>query len=186
MEGLGFGVSVAIIEAGRVLLIQRADFEVWALPGGIVDPGESAAQAAIREAKEETGIDIRLERLVGIYYVPMLAQFGLNAHNVVFAGAPVGGALTLSNETLDVSYFRADDLPEAMIAWHKRRIQDALEGATGLCCTQEYFLPQNLTLPKTRAELYKMRDRSGLSPSTFLKQYFDSPTGDSVELGETR
>ena len=44
------GAQVAILEAGRVVLIQRDDFHVWALPGGSIDPGEDAASAAVREA----------------------------------------------------------------------------------------------------------------------------------------
>ncbi len=61
------GVTVAVIDEDRILLTKREDFEVWCLPGGGVDPGESVAQAAIREAREETGLEVQLTRLVGIY-----------------------------------------------------------------------------------------------------------------------
>ena len=47
------------------MLTQREDFEVWRLSGGVAEPGEILAQAAVREAKEETGLDVRLTRLVG-------------------------------------------------------------------------------------------------------------------------
>ena len=55
------GVEIAIIEAGKVLLIKRRDFGVWLLPGGGIDAGESAAEAAVREAQEETGLEVELQ-----------------------------------------------------------------------------------------------------------------------------
>jgi ADP-ribose pyrophosphatase YjhB (NUDIX family) len=60
------GVYIAIFQDNRLLLTQREDFEVWGLPGGIVEPGETLAQAAMREAKKETGLDIE-PALVRIY-----------------------------------------------------------------------------------------------------------------------
>jgi ADP-ribose pyrophosphatase YjhB (NUDIX family) len=68
---INLGVNVAVIEDGRVLLTQREDFEVWCLPGGQVESGESLAQAAVREVREETGLHIELLRLVGIYSRPL-------------------------------------------------------------------------------------------------------------------
>jgi ADP-ribose pyrophosphatase YjhB (NUDIX family) len=53
-------VNVAVIDGDRVLLTRREDFEVWCLPGGTVDEGESLAEAATREVREETGLDVRL------------------------------------------------------------------------------------------------------------------------------
>jgi 8-oxo-dGTP pyrophosphatase MutT (NUDIX family) len=51
------GVNVAVIQDGKILLTQREDFETWILPSGGVEEGESLAQAAIRETKEEAGLD---------------------------------------------------------------------------------------------------------------------------------
>jgi len=51
------GVNIAIIQDNSLLLTQREDFEVWYLPGGVVEPGETLAQAAMRKAKEETRLD---------------------------------------------------------------------------------------------------------------------------------
>src|SRR5829696_4121412 len=58
-----FGVIVAIMNNGKILLTKREDFEVWCLLGGGVEDGESLAKAAIREAKEETGLDVELTGL---------------------------------------------------------------------------------------------------------------------------
>ena len=64
-------VNVVVVnDAGEILLIRRSDNDNWALPGGAIDLGESVAQAAIRETKEETGIDCEITGLVGIYTDP--------------------------------------------------------------------------------------------------------------------
>ncbi|MFI6758809.1 NUDIX hydrolase [Micromonospora sp. NPDC050417] len=55
---------------GRVLLIQRTDNGLWALPGGAQDVGESIAQTVVRETREETGIDVEVTGMVGIYTDP--------------------------------------------------------------------------------------------------------------------
>ncbi|HLZ55533.1 MAG TPA: NUDIX domain-containing protein [Ktedonosporobacter sp.] len=56
--------AAVVIDNGQILLIQREDFKVWALPGGQIEAGESVAQAAIREVREETGIEVELTSLV--------------------------------------------------------------------------------------------------------------------------
>ena len=56
--------------AGEVLLIRRSDNDNWAVPGGAIDLGESLVQAAVRETREETGIDCEVTGLVGIYTDP--------------------------------------------------------------------------------------------------------------------
>src|SRR5579885_3187653 len=57
---IDLGVGVVVQDAGRVLLIKREDFEVWALPAGGVESGETLAQTAIREVREETGLVVEL------------------------------------------------------------------------------------------------------------------------------
>ncbi|PPK61881.1 NUDIX domain-containing protein [Actinokineospora auranticolor] len=64
-------VTVAIRDAeGRILLIHKIDNDLWALPGGGHDPGESITDTAVRETREETGLDVRVLRLVGTYTNP--------------------------------------------------------------------------------------------------------------------
>lgn len=57
-------------DKGEILMIRRTDNDNWALPGGAIDLGESVTQAAIRETKEETGIDVEITGLIGIYSDP--------------------------------------------------------------------------------------------------------------------
>ena len=62
------GCSAAMFdEHGRILLTRRADNGQWCLPGGGMEPGESAAEACEREVLEETGLSVRVRRLVGVY-----------------------------------------------------------------------------------------------------------------------
>jgi 8-oxo-dGTP pyrophosphatase MutT (NUDIX family) len=65
------GVGVIIVDdQERILLEQRYDNGMWGLPGGGIEPGESVFEAALREVKEETGLDIRIKGLLGIYSEP--------------------------------------------------------------------------------------------------------------------
>ena len=64
------GVLAAVFECDRVLLTYRTDVPVWILPGGGVEPRESVEQAAVRETYEETGLEVQVVRLVGIYSRP--------------------------------------------------------------------------------------------------------------------
>ncbi len=86
-----FGVSVAVLNDGKILLTRREDFEVWCIPGGALEDGESLAEAARREIREETGMDVKLERLVVTYSAPQGP--GNGRHILLFAGKPVGGQL---------------------------------------------------------------------------------------------
>src|SRR5512143_2247708 len=107
----GLAVIVAVINEGKLLLTKREDFEVWCLPGGGVEDGESLAEAAIREAKEETGVDVELTRLVGVY--SRIGGMWNDVHAVLFAARPVGGELKLQpGETVEVEYFPFNEIPD--------------------------------------------------------------------------
>jgi ADP-ribose pyrophosphatase YjhB (NUDIX family) len=137
-----FGASIAIIKDGKVLLQLREDARLWNLPGGAIEDGESLAQAAIREAREETGLEVRLTRLVGVYSRPKWRMGG--GHDVLFAAEPNGGDLRNADphETVEVRFFAPDDLPHDLIWWHRRHIQDAFSGAgNGLAWSQEVVWP---------------------------------------------
>lgn len=155
---------VAIIDNGKVLLTKREDFEVWCLPGGGVEDGESLAEAAIREAKEETGMDVELTRLVGVY--SRIGGMWNDVHAVLFAARPVGGELCLQpGETVEVKYFPFDEIPEDVLFGHRKRIEDAINEVKGIAVRQELNLSE--AKKPTRKELYEMRDHSRLARKQF-------------------
>lgn len=164
----GIGVNIAIIDGDQVLLTQREDFEVWCLPGGGVDPGESVAQAAVREALEETGLEVQLTRLVGVYSRPKIEQ---GAHTVLFAAHTVGGELRLATgETIAARFFTFDALPELMLWWHRQQIRDALDGVGG-AVAWSFDVTWLGDGSMTRQELYQRRDQSGLSRQEFYRRF---------------
>ena len=157
-------VSVAVLKDSQVLLTMREDFQVWCLPSGGVELGEPVAEAALRETREETGLDIRLTRLVGIY-----SRIGAipDIHAVHFSAIPISGSLqTQEGETLEVQYFPVDALPGDMIFGHKRRILDSLVDSTESKVIVHRFRNSEKD-PISRDELYRLRDESGLSRSEF-------------------
>ncbi len=173
----GLAVNVAVIHEGKILLTQREDFETWILPGGGVEEGESLAQAAIRETKEETGLNIELTRLVGIY--SRLSNMPAT-HAVLFTARPIGGEIKCQEgETIAVEWFAFDEIPGPLSLGHKRRIEDVVAGASGVVVLQEFNLP---TMPDkiTQKELYELRDQSSLSRQEFYLQMVEN-----AELKET-
>jgi ADP-ribose pyrophosphatase YjhB (NUDIX family) len=131
------GCSAAIFdEQGRILLTRRADNGQWCLPGGRLESGESVTEACEREVVEETGLTVRVRRLVGVYSHPdqlVVYPDGNKAHIVAlhFEAEVIGGELGLSNETTDYGYFTLQELEGLeFIGRHKERILDTLEHRT--------------------------------------------------------
>ena len=173
----GLAVNVAVIHENKILLTQRDDFETWVLPSGGVEDGESIAKAALRETKEETGLDVELIRLVGVY--SRISNIS-PVHAILFTAKPVGGEIKCQEgETIAVEWFAFDELPSPLSAGHKRRIEDAISGVSGVAVLQEFKLPE---MPEgiTRKELVELRDNSGLSRQDFYLHMFDK-----AELIET-
>src|ERR1041385_872783 len=138
----GLAVIVAVIDNNKILLTKREDFEVWCLPGGGVEDGESLAEAGIREAKEETGIDVELTSLVGVY--SRVGGMWTDVHAVLFRARPIGGELKLQpGETIEVAYFPFDQIPDEMLYGHKQRIVDAINDVCGVARKQELNLPKS-------------------------------------------
>jgi ADP-ribose pyrophosphatase YjhB (NUDIX family) len=174
-------VNVAVIQDEKILLTQREDFETWILPSGGVEEGESLAQAALRETKEETGLEVELTRLVGIY--SRLGSWS-PGYMVLFAAKPVGGEIRCQEgETIAVEWFAFDELPRPLSLGHARRIKDAMEGATGIVVLQE-IQATHMSNRITREELYERRDASGLSRQAFYLQMVEGAEWkEIVEVG---
>jgi len=102
-------------DVGRVLLVQRSDNGLWALPGGVMEVGETLAQCAEREVLEETGYQVKVVEVVGIYSNPkhiieyddgeVRQQFAIS-----FRGVLVDGELAASDETPVTSWVITGDL----------------------------------------------------------------------------
>lgn len=130
-------VAAIIMNAeGYVLLQRRSDNGLWGLPGGSVEIGESITEAIVREVREETGLAVEVERLIGVYSDPSFQVFryrdGRIVHyiNTLFACRVVGGALQTCDETLDLQFFGPARLPEGMLLTHRIRVQDAVANRT--------------------------------------------------------
>ncbi len=130
------GCSGVIFDQDRrkILLTRRADNDRWCLPGGHVEPGETVAEACIREIQEETGLQCRIVRLIGVYSSPnFVLDYGERGRFQVvglnFELEPIGGELGLSNETTAVGFFSAAEIAGLdLLEHHRERIADAFAG----------------------------------------------------------
>ena len=130
------GCSAAIFDELRekVLLTKRADNGLWCLPSGGAEPGESVEETVIREAWEETGLTIRVLRLVGVYSDPdsLVVYNDDTAVQIVapnFEAEITAGEPGLSDETSDWGYFSLGEIDKLdMLLNHKIRIQDTFAG----------------------------------------------------------
>lgn len=120
--------SGAIVEKdNKILLQRRSDNGKWGLPGGIMEMGETYHEAAIREVKEETGLDISIDYLIGIYHnKDWQWASGDEAHVIcaVFKAHIVSGELQKDLESLELKFFSEDELPEITSPDHKMAIYD--------------------------------------------------------------
>lgn len=115
-------------ERSKVLLIKRRDVNIWALPGGGVDPGENPEEAVIREVFEETGLSVKILRQVALYTPINL----LSNLSYLYECNVIKGELSLSNETQGIGFFALDELPQPLFFLHKDWIEDALLQAPGI------------------------------------------------------
>ena len=125
--------AVVTDEDGRLLLAKRTDNDLWTIPGGTMEPGETIAETAVREVKEETGIDVEVVSLVGIYSNPQhVVEYSdgelRQQFSVCFECRRIGGEVATSDETSEVGYFSPDEIETMGIHPSIRlRIQHFLE-----------------------------------------------------------
>lgn len=121
--------GACICDREQVLLQRRADHDAWGFPGGAIELGESAQEAAIREAREETGLHITIESLLGVYtkYQQRYPNGDVaQPITIFFRCTPVGGCLTSAgdDETLRLQYFPLDRTPPLFNAQHSDALTD--------------------------------------------------------------
>jgi ADP-ribose pyrophosphatase YjhB (NUDIX family) len=116
-----------IIRDGRnhVVLVRRAiepGYGRWVFPGGYVDRGEEVQVAAVREAREESGLDIRLDELINVYSYPGKAPV-----IIVYSATMLGGCLACDDEGLEARFFAPEEIP-----WNELAFQSTHDALTEL------------------------------------------------------
>jgi len=103
------GAAVFAFDKSRkkILLVKRRDVPVWVIPGGRIEKGETPEEAAIREAKEETGYEIKIVRKVATY-----TYKGEKKKNHIYEARIISGRPALSKESKAVAFFNTNKLPE--------------------------------------------------------------------------
>ena len=122
-----------------IVLVRRAiepGYGKWVFPGGYVDRGEEITLAAIREAREESGLEVTLDHLINIY-----SYAGRTPIVVVYAATSVGGEMVVDDEGLEARAFAPDEIPWGELAF--RSTQDAL---------RDYLKPRSRSSTDTRPE----------------------------------
>jgi ADP-ribose pyrophosphatase YjhB (NUDIX family) len=123
----------------RIVLVRRAiepGYGKWVFPGGYVDRGEEITLAAIREAREEAGLEVRIDRLINIY-----SYAGRTPIIVVYAATYLGGELAVDDEGLEARAF-----DEASIPWGELAFRSTFEAL------RDYFTRSSRRSPDTRPE----------------------------------
>ena len=120
--------TIIKVAGDRIVLVRRAiepGYGLWVFPGGYVDRGEPLTAAAIREAREECGLDVRLDALVNIY-----SYLGRAPIIVVYAATVLGGTLCPDDECLETAEFDADTIPWNELAFRSTHegLRDYLDG----------------------------------------------------------
>ncbi|MFQ5933263.1 MAG: NUDIX domain-containing protein [Dehalococcoidia bacterium] len=121
-----------LVTDGKMVLVQRGtepSYGKWVFPGGFVDRGETLEQAAIREAKEEVGVDVSIDGLVGAY-----SYEGSPVIIIVYAATITGGELRPLDEVLDLRLFLRDEIP-----WHDLAFPSTRDALLDYC---QQFWPE--------------------------------------------
>ncbi|MCQ4119219.1 NUDIX hydrolase [Rhodococcus tibetensis] len=126
------GVSVVVRDDdGRLLLTRRADNGKWAVVSGVLEPGEEPGPAALREVREETGVDAELVRITSVDVTgPITYPNGDVAQylDVCFLARYLGGAASVSDdENLEVAWFTPDAVPPDLTSSSRLRLEKALQ-----------------------------------------------------------
>lgn len=111
-------------DQNRVLLCHRKDYDLWNLPGGALEAGEAPWEGVKREVKEETGLDVEVSKLTGVY-----GKQDKNEIVFAFLCKVIDGEITLNDEADQIHYFDTDKLPANTVPKQVERIQDALANA---------------------------------------------------------
>jgi len=124
--GREVAVDCVIVKGGKALLVKRAHEPFngyWVLPGGHVEKGETIRDAAVREMREELGLDIEIIETIGVFDDPDRDPRGLIS--VAVLARPKGERIVLNREASEYRWFPLDDLPEKIGFDHKKILEKA-------------------------------------------------------------
>lgn len=127
------GAGAAVLRTDRLLLTRRADNDQWCLPSGAVEPGETPAQAAVRETEEETGLVVRVTELIGVHSDPDLVTVYPDGNRreivgVLFRAVEVAGEPGPSDEVTEVGWFTPSEAAALRVTPRHRRILSVAYG----------------------------------------------------------
>lgn len=117
--------ATIVINDEKEILLIKGPSRGWEMPGGIVEEGESLKDAAVRETKEESGIDIEVLKFCGIFQ-----NVNKSICNTLFLAKPIGGELTTSSESLEVGFYPIEEALEMVTVGNfKQRIEYCLDNS---------------------------------------------------------
>jgi len=120
-------------EQGEILLCHRRDKDLWNLPGGRVEIGESPWAAVVREVKEETGLNVKIEKFLGVFSKPEKPDIVFS-----FSCKVISGELTLNEEAREIKYFKINNFPKNTIKKQVLRIKRYLENPNNISFVEQY------------------------------------------------
>lgn len=128
--------GIILDSENKILLCHRKDLDLWNLPGGHAEDGETPWDAALREVEEESGLNVEINRLSGIYSKP-------NVNEIVFQYicTPKAGVPNPSEESDDIRYFEIDKIPTNTPPKQVERIKDAIEHPEELIMKKQFGRP---------------------------------------------
>jgi ADP-ribose pyrophosphatase YjhB (NUDIX family) len=138
---ISVGVGVVVVYDGLILLEQREDCGMWGCPGGRIDPGENITQTAIRETKEETNIDIEVEKIFGVYTDPKYGtvrryledSYSQQIIDIYLLAHPLTFDIKKSPESLDVRFFELNKPLPNIVPYTTEVIDDYKRDAYNTC-----------------------------------------------------
>lgn len=118
------GVGVLVVDKGKLLLVRRTmkpEIGKWSIPAGYLDAGENPRETAVREALEETGLQVEIDQLVDVFHNP--PQEGGASIFILYRAKWVGGTLQAGDDADAADFFSPDDLPALAFASTRAAIQ---------------------------------------------------------------
>jgi len=120
---------VTFLDEDKIVLIKRAAppfKDLYAIPGGFVEYGETVEDAAVREVREETGLDVKLLGVIGVYSKPDRDPRG-HVVSIAYLAEAVGGSLKPSTDAKEVKVFKVNEIPEKLAFDHEDVLRDGIK-----------------------------------------------------------